>query len=67
MSYVVQLPPMKHNQTIASIFAKTNRYCIIRKGSLMHVAPACAVPREGSDHLGLMYAAFPCISAKVCF
>jgi hypothetical protein len=29
--------------------------------------PACAGSREGSDHLGLLYTAFPCISARGCF
>ena len=33
----------------------------------VHEAPACAGSGEGSDHLGLLYAAFPCISARGCF
>jgi hypothetical protein len=31
------------------------------------VIPACARSGEGSDHFDLMYAAFPCISARGCF
>jgi hypothetical protein len=37
------------------------------KGSLLHVAPACTGSGMGLTTLGLMYAAFPCIYARVCF
>jgi hypothetical protein len=36
-------------------------------GSPVHVAPACVRSGEGSDQIGLMYAAFPCISTRGCF
>jgi hypothetical protein len=40
----------------------------IKRGSPVHIAPACAGSREGSPTtLGLMYAVFPCISASGCF
>ena len=36
-------------------------------GSPVHVAPACAWSTKGPTTLGLLYAAFPYISAKGCF
>ena len=38
-----------------------------KKGSPVHVAPACVGSGEDPTTLGLMYAVFPCISARGCF
>jgi hypothetical protein len=36
-----------------------------KKGSPVHVAPACTESGKGPNTLGLIYAAFPCISARL--
>jgi hypothetical protein len=38
----------------------------IKKGGLVHVAPACAVFENGPTILDLMSTTFPCISARGC-
>jgi len=45
-----------------------NAISYIKKGAApVHLAPACARSGEGSDHLNLLYATFPCISTRGCF
>jgi hypothetical protein len=36
-----------------------------KKGSPVHVAPACTESGKGPNTLGLIYAVFPCISARL--
>jgi hypothetical protein len=57
---------LAHLET-TSLNAKFAPLCYFFLAPPLHVAPACAGSEEGSTTLGLMYTAFPCISARGCF